>query len=651
MGQQELRTVITIGGNVDNSFSRIGSALLGLGSMVDMVSQKVITFGKESVEEYVNYDDLMREVKAVGEFSSAEIAVLDSLNTQIAQTTTYSNTQAAQAEVLLGQLGLTTQQIQTLMPNVLNLAMDGNLDLADSVSYLYSVLKGTGTGLEDSDTLVDQMAKTASIGATDIDTLGDSMTRLGSGMQLFKGGSVEVMTLLSAMSQFGKDMQGEQAGTHLRNFALSLIAPMGQTKEVTAALDNFGMTQQELADFMADEEIDTTGARAAIQELGIDVFDSNGNLNDMLDIIPQLRTALNKLPESLRIPTLRQIFGKREYITAANLLKLSDTELKLTWDDIVDSEGFAEGMKETMQGGIGGALRELSAAYGDFQKTVGGALAPTVEAGADWLHGIVTDLSNMDEGTLDALVSGLGIIAAAGPALITAGMAFRIIGYALSGPGAIGLGLIALAGGIAALQQLKEADMAGNFGTMNLDSESLQTYVTELGDGFKSANAEIDEYSTALDNSVTAYQKASTALSGDLLTAMLTGTTLTDADKARLQGYGTEMYTQLQTGIASSAAESMTFLEMLYGGEGEAELDPNYQNMIDVTNQSYQGAMAEAEARSLALRAAMTSAFADGIVTDDEYNDIVDYIKAYNKAMADAAAGANVLVKPLTPET
>lgn len=95
MAQQTLKTIISIGGNVDNTFGRIGGALMGLGAEIDKVSQKVIDFGKQSVMEYVEYDDLLREVKAVGEFTDAEIRALDEINSEIAKTTIYSNKQAA----------------------------------------------------------------------------------------------------------------------------------------------------------------------------------------------------------------------------------------------------------------------------------------------------------------------------------------------------------------------------------------------------------------------------------------------------------------------------------------------------------------------------------------------------------------------------
>ena len=172
MGQQTLQTVITLSGKVDNTFGNIGTALINVGNHIDALSQKIIDFGKESVEEYVEYDDVMREVQALGEYDDKTMRVLNEYNKAIAQTSKYTMDQAAQAEVMMAQLGLNMDQTKTLMPTVMNLATAANIDLADSLDYLYYTLNAIGMPMEYANVLSDQMSKTAAISAADIDTLG-----------------------------------------------------------------------------------------------------------------------------------------------------------------------------------------------------------------------------------------------------------------------------------------------------------------------------------------------------------------------------------------------------------------------------------------------------------------------------------------------
>lgn len=672
MGQQTLQTIIAISGRVDNSFGQIGEALIGLGSQIDGISQKIIDFGKESVETYVKYDDAMRETQAVGGYTAAEMEKLDALNRQIAQTTTYSNLQSANAMVLIAQAGMDVEDTYSLLPSVLDLAMAGNLDLADSVDYLLSSLTSMGYGMEYASTLTDQMAKTAAIGMTDIDTLGESMMRLGSASGEFFSSSEEILTILSAMSQFGHDQRGAQAGTWLRNFMLSLAAPAGSIDDIVDAMEQLGIAQEEI-DTYAENKSNGQAAMAvqSLMEQGLKVYDEHGKLLPAIDIIKSLRDtvhgsaeysqdlteltgALNAaggdidsfltntegLTDNALYNVFAKIFGKRGITTAMNLISISDEEWDQTFAEIVNADGFAQSMSDTMQGGLGGALRELEAAYTEFQTTIGESLAPAVENVAGWLKEIVTGLSNMDEGTLDALVSGVSVIAAAGPGLLLAGSAFRLIGYLLTPAGGIGLGLVALTAAAAAVKELSEADMAGNFGDMKLDAQSLSEYVVGLGADFKTAYSEVNEFNAALEQSVTDYTNASQTFSSELLTAMLTGTTLTEDAKTKLQGLGQDMYKSLVEGINNSTAASMSYFEMLFGGEGTAEYDPQYQEIISLTNQSYLDALATAERLSQGLRDALTSAFDDGTVSADEYAEIQGWMQSYNDAMSKAAAEA-----------
>lgn len=642
MAQQKLQTIITIGGNVDNTFGTIGNALIGLGGQIDMISQKIIEFGKESIEKYVNYDDLMREVKALGEYSDAEIKAFDAYNKQIAQSSRHTMEAAASAEGLIAQLGLGIEETKALLPSVLDLSVAAKTDTATALDYLYYTLNAFDLELTDAEMLADQMSKTAAIGATEIDTLGGSFQRMGSSLRLFSGGSSEVLAILNGIGQFGDDMQGTKAGTQLRNFMLSLIAPTASKADLLATLNDAGVSAEEYEAYISEAGISSEEAAAAMEKIGFSAYDASGKIKPAIQIIDELNRALAGYSEQDQNEILGTLFGKRTYVTASNLLSFTKEQYKAWQREILyNSDGFTEDMADTMDGGLGGALRELEAAWSAMQITIGDHLAPAVENVAGFLKDISVAVANTDPEILDAIVSGLGTIAVAGPALMTAGLAFRLIGYALTPAGGIGLGLIALVAAAQAIEKLQEADMAGNFGNMELDATTLGGYVEGLGTSFKAAYDEVNLYSAAMDTAVEKYNTASTTFSGDLLTKMLTASTLTDGDKLNLQNLGKEMYTQLTQGISNATAASMSYWEMLFGGDGTAEYDPDYQAIIDITNTSYQNLMQTAETVSRELGQAMDSAFKDGIITGDEYSIIMEKLDAYNKALAEATDKQN----------
>ncbi len=669
MAQQTLHTVVSIGGHVDNTFGQIGDALINLGSQANLISQKIIGFGKESVQTYIDYDDLMRQVQAVGEFTDAEIKALDEINSEIAKTSVYSNQQAAEAEVIMGQYGMSIADIKTMLPSVLDLAMAGNIEVKDSIDYLYSSLMSLGKGTDYAGTLTDQMAKTAAIGATDVDTLGDSLMRLGSGAQMFQGGSTEILTILTAMSQFGQDQRGAAAGTWIRNFMLSLAAPAGNIDDLVDAMEQLGIAQEEIDEYSNSHK--TGAASMAVNSLiedGLRIYDEQGKLLPALDIIKSLRDTVRGngqyaddmteltgalaqsggdieafmestegLTDNALYGVFRQIFGRRGISTALNLIGISDEEWASYWGDIANSEGFAESMGETMQGGLGGTLRELSAAWTEFETTIGEALSPAVEGIADWLHDVVVSLSEMDDNSLNALVSGLTAIAAVGPGLMIAGGALKLIGFLCTPTGMITLAVTALAGLGMWLHSIAETEWKGNFGTLELDLQALQTYADGVKTKFDETKTALSEFDTAIAESAANYEAAATAFSSDMITAVLTHQELTPEDIKTLNGYGETIVSAVKDGVLIKKGQALSLTDILFGDMQTPEEAQAFTDLVALEDSYYDGLYGEAYAIGQKLRSQMTEALKDNTLDEAERQAIQASVDRLNEIQAQIA--------------
>lgn len=640
MASQTLRTVVTIGGRVDNSFGQIGDNLISLGSMIDTVSQKVINFGKESVKEFVNYDDAMRSVQALGEYSSSTMQALDDYNKSVAKSSKWTMEQLANAETLIAQLGLPLEEMYTLMPTVMNVATAAGIDMAESLDYLYYTLVALDQPMSYAVTLGDQMAKASAISAADIDTLGLSLQRLGSASQFFAGGSDELLAILAGISQFGADMQGTSAGTQLRNFMLTLLAPTAGKSKI---MESFGVSEAEWAEFeayMDDAEISVTDTADAMNRLGMSCYDAaTGELKPAIQIIGELNAALATMSKEERNATLGQLFGKRTTVTASNLLAALPTIIDY-WHQIEnESAGYAQYTADTKEGGLGGTLRELAAGWNEVKTAFGETISPEVEAVSGFLHNIVTDISSMDEAEMSTLAGGLAGIAAAGPGLLIAGGAIRMIGFAMTpvGKWALGLSLFAGAAGAAYgyFSRMADIDLKGSFGDMELDASTLTGHLKTIEDSFKATYSEVDKYSAALKTAVESYTTASSTLSGELLTTMITGTTLTPEQVKEIEGLGTSMEQALRAGIENSMAGSMSYLELLFGGDKVN--NPEYADAILLGTDVYKQLLNEAQTLGAEFSNTLGSAMDDGIITGDEYSAIMKKMQAYNEAMAFAA--------------
>lgn len=637
---QMLTTTITLFGKVDDSFTRLGNTLGSMGDMVNRLGKPILDFEKQSVKAFSSYDDVMRNVQALGEFSNSTVRQLTDYNRTVAQTSRYTMEQAATAEQLMAQLGLTLEQQRTLMPSVMSMATAGNLQLKDSLDYLYYSLNALGKPMDYVTTLSDQMSKTAAISAADIDTLGASLQRLGSASKFFTGGSSELLAILGGISGYGQDMQGENAGTQLRNFMLTLLAP---TKSKAALMNELQISEAEYTDFedyISDAGIDFTTSAATMEKIGFSAYDRSGALKSGTQIIADLAAATSALSESERNAVIGQMFGKRTTVTALNLINSLDTIRQMENTIEGGSRGYTSYMEGIIEGGIGGSIRNLQSSWDALKVTVGDTLDEEVASGADMLTNLINSITNMDSGKMEALTKGFGAFALTGPALTALGFGAKMLGRIFTPTGMVGLLLAAVPAIGTAIEAIKKVELEKQFGEMEIDTMAVANHLSDINAELNSGYGKYYDYRDAVDAAVTSYETAAEALSQNLFTAMVTDADLTEADKKKLMGLGDDMYNALMDGIDNGYAARMNFMNRMFGVTGDAEENGNYRSVINMLGMGYDNAVIEAKELGEGMRDALTAAFADGEVTEQEYNDLVIWFTKYNEAMARAEAEA-----------
>ena len=172
---------------------------------------------------------------------------------------------------------------------------------------------------------------------------------------------------------------------------------------------------------------------------------------------------------------------------------------------------------------------------------------------------------------------------------------------------------------------------------MELDTETLLAHVNGIGDAFNDTYADVNNYNDALQTAVENFETASTTLSGDLLTSMITGATLTPEQIASITSLGETMGNELLAGISASFDKSASYLTMLFGGLDSAATDDEYAGAILLVNTMYENLVGQAEQLGREFGETLGTAMDDGIITGDEYNAIMEKMQAYNDAMAFAA--------------
>lgn len=387
-------------------WTKTGAAIEKAGKQVSKASAAVAAAGAVSVKTAADFDSSMSQVQATlgimkdaqSQLNGESVNTMDALRSlakEMGGSTAFSASQCADAINYLALAGYDTQQIYDTLPTVLNLAAAGNMDLARASDMVTDAMSALELETEDADTMVDQMAKTASSSNTSIDQLGEALLTIGATGRMVKGGTTELNTALGILANNG--IKGAEGGTHLRNVIMSLTSP-------------------------------TDKAKAALKELGVSVFDAEGNMRGMDEILGDLNSSMSSMTAEQKTDFLSTIFNKTD-MAAINALLANTGD---AWDDLSDkianSGGAAQQMANTQLDNLNGQLTILKSGVEGLAITVGEKMMPYIQKLIAWIQNITDKLSGMDGRTLNLIVTIGSIVAILGPALVIIGKLIVFIG-------------------------------------------------------------------------------------------------------------------------------------------------------------------------------------------------------------------------------
>ena len=648
---QTLTTNIVINARTGSGFSEVGNTLTELSSIVDGASQALIGFGSESLNVYKDFQKSMTEAEGVyarqyGAGSQQLQTVMDGLEqaaTEWAANTIFHTNDVANAIDLAAHAGWTYENVLEGIPAAMQLAQAGSIDLSEAVGYITTSAKAAGIEFEDIPGFIDDWAYAAASSRTDIEKMGQSMDKMGYTMRL-AGSQEDLLTMLAALGDAGTT--GSDAGTLLRNVMLRLVAPTGKAQE---AMDSLGLSGEEYA--AAVTELDELlgddaylSAYESLENMGFSAYTAEGKLKPMVQVFSELNEVMKETfgdNEQEANAFLKSIFPTRVFAGASALLGAAEEGWGGLFETLQSGEsaGYGQYLQTLMGETLYGQMELFESKVERLKQLVGEELADEWEAGMSQIGEIVDSIAGLDDnGMLGALVSGAEVIATAGPGLMIAAGAFRIIGTLLSSKAAlIGMGAIFFASIIKSLNELQAIELENQFGTGNLDHGAISGYLETLTDSFDGAYEKVDAFRQAVDDSIQSYNTASQTFTGDLFTAMLTETELSDEDIEKFGNLAETMKNAVLDGLNADNNAANEFWAAFFGTTEEgSEEEAALQSVLSTTTAAYTQAEAQAQAIGEGLREAMNAAFADGHVSEEEYQNILSYITSYNEAIAAA---------------
>lgn len=349
----------------------VNAAKIG-GAAISATSAAALGFGKDAVKTGMDFDKSIAQVAATMGKTVEEVQDLRDFAKQMGSETVFSATQSADALNYMALAGYDASESMEMLPNVLDLAASGAMDLATASDMVTDAQSALGLSALQTKEMVDQMAKGASTTNTSVSQLGEAILTIGATAKNVKGGTAELTQVLGLLADNG--IKGAEGGTKLRNIITKLISP---TKDGAAVLDSFGVS----------------------------LYDAEGNMRSMQDVFEDLNSAMEGFTQEQRDKAMSDLFNTRD-LAAVNALLNTSTE---RWNEVSDAIGNAEGaakkMAETQLDNLAGDVTILKSAYEGLQISVSDLLSDGIRPFVQEATDMISQLSDAaNEGGFEGLI-------------------------------------------------------------------------------------------------------------------------------------------------------------------------------------------------------------------------------------------------------
>ena len=417
-----------------NGLVSAGVAMSSAGAtMTATVTRGLVNVGKTAVNEAANFESAMSQVRATmlksaedfnnevgtvtlgsGENLREFTGNLTDFALEMASTTKFTASETAAALNYMALAGYDTQESMEMLPNVLNLAAAGAMDLALASDMVTDTQTAFGLSAERTKQMVDEMAKAASTGNTNVQQLGEAFLTVGGLTKNLNGGLVtlsdgtttavdgvqELEIALTAMANAG--IKGGEAGTHMRNVLLKLASPTSE------------------------------GAKQ-FKKLGVEAFDAEGNMKSLSTIFGDLGDSLGKLSQQEKLQAVSDIFNVRDTSTVEALLSAVEGDWNEIGESILGAEGAAEAMADIQLDNLNGQITKLKSGLQVLAIQFGELMLPALKEVVGYVQRLTTWLSSLDEGQKKVVMRIALIVAAIGPVLLILGRLVALVGSASKG--------------------------------------------------------------------------------------------------------------------------------------------------------------------------------------------------------------------------
>jgi TP901 family phage tail tape measure protein len=280
-----------------------------------------------AVKSFMDFDKQMSAAAAATDTTGAALDALRAAAIKAGNDTQFSATDAAKAITEMGKAGVSTADILGGgLTGALSLAAAGQLDVGAAGEIAATALNQFNLAGKDLPHVADLLAAGAGKAQGSVTDLSTALNYVGPVAHSMGISIDETVGVLAEFASAG--LVGEQGGTAFRGMLSSLLSPSLQ-------------------------------ASNAMHDLGINLYDANGNFVGMQATAQILHDKLGGLDDATRNQALGQIFGNAQ-LAAATVLYQNGGQAVADWTAKVNDQGFAARQAAQLMDNLSGDLEKFS---------------------------------------------------------------------------------------------------------------------------------------------------------------------------------------------------------------------------------------------------------------------------------------------------
>lgn len=322
---------------LNQKFGSFGGALETLGGKMTSAGTKItaletaaggaaVALGTQAVKAGASFEAEMSKVSAISGSTGNDLKALTDKAKEMGKKTKFSATESAEAFEYMAMAGWKTDDMLNGIEGIMNLAAASGEDLATTSDIVTDALTAFGLSASDSAEFSDVLAAASSNANTNVSMMGDTFKYVAPVAGALGYSVQDTAIAVGLMANSG--IKASQAGTSLRAILSRLAKP---TDQVQAAMD----------------------------ELGVSLTDSNGNMKSMRQVMEDMRNGFSGLTKDQQANYAATIGGQEAMSGLLAIVNASEEDFNKLTTAIDGSEGSCKNMANTMQKNLSGQFTML----------------------------------------------------------------------------------------------------------------------------------------------------------------------------------------------------------------------------------------------------------------------------------------------------